>query len=191
MKENTSSPDPIWQALADCEITLTMEKLLRLVPRFRQVVENHIRGTAGLDVSANFAESSTGPTIVDHHNPAIKLVLQGQEISGCIIDGGSGVNVINTNTCAQLGITGWEACPFWLRMADTRSVRPLGLIRKVGIIVGDHRINISAVVLSLDAPGAYLILLGRPWLCSANIKQNWQHNCISFRRGRSKIHVPT
>ena len=77
MKENTSSPDPIWQALADCEITMTMEKLLRLVPRFRQDMENRIRGTTGLDVSTNFVESSTRPTIVDHHNPTIKLVLQG------------------------------------------------------------------------------------------------------------------
>ena len=32
MEEDTLSPDPIWQALADCEITMTMEKLLRLVP---------------------------------------------------------------------------------------------------------------------------------------------------------------
>ena len=92
--DNVLAPDPIWQALADCEITLTMDKLLRLVPRFRQVVENRIRGTTGLDVSTNFAESSTGPTVVDHHNPAIKLVLKGQEISGCIVDRGSRVNVI-------------------------------------------------------------------------------------------------
>ena len=58
-------------------------------------------------------------------------------------------------------------------MADTRFVRTLGLIWKLGIIVGGHHFDISAVVLALDAPGAYPILLGKPWLCSANIKQNW------------------
>ena len=79
VEEDTLSPDPIWQALADCEITMTMEKLLRLVPRFRQVVENRIKGIPGLDVSTNFAETSAGPTVMDHHNPAIKLVLQGQK----------------------------------------------------------------------------------------------------------------
>ena len=76
-------------------------------------------------------------------------------------------------------------------MADTRSVRPLGLIRKLGIIIGGHRFEISAVVLDLDAPGAYPMLLGRPWLRSANIKQSWKHNCISFRRGCAKVRVPT
>ena len=74
-EENALSPYPIWQALADCEITMTMDKLLRLVPRFRQMVEKCIRGTTKLHISANFAESSTGPAVVDYHNPAIKFVL--------------------------------------------------------------------------------------------------------------------
>ena len=34
------------------------------------------------------------------------------------------------------------------------------------------------------------MLLGRPWIRSENIKQNWKYNCISFRRGRSKVLVP-
>ena len=51
--------------------------------------------------------------------------------------------------------------------------------------------TISAVVLRLEAQGAYPMLLGRPWLRTTNIKQNWLHNMISFRRGRTKIRVPT
>ena len=78
---------------------MTMEKLLQLVPRFRQAVEDRITGKPKIEVSANFAETSTGPTVVDHHNPAIKLVIHGQEITGCIIDRGSGVNVISAKTC--------------------------------------------------------------------------------------------
>ena len=62
-------------------------------------------GTPGVDVLANFAETHTDPTVVDHHNAAIKLVLQGQEITGRIVDGGSCVNVISMTTCARLGIT--------------------------------------------------------------------------------------
>ena len=65
-----------------------------------------------IEIPTNFTESTTGPTMVDHHNPAIKVVLHGQEVIGCIIDGGSGVNVISKTTCSRLGITEWEACPF-------------------------------------------------------------------------------
>ena len=51
--------------------------------------------------------------------------------------------------------------------------------------------TISAVVLRLEAPGAYPMLLGRPWLRTANIKQHWQRNMISFRRGKTKVRVIT
>ena len=59
-----------------------MEKLLQLVPRFQQAVEDCITGGPRINVLANFAETSVGPIVVDHHNPAIKLVLQGQENLG-------------------------------------------------------------------------------------------------------------
>ena len=112
------------------------------------------------------------------------------EIQGCVVDGGSGVNVISKATCTNLGITSWENCPFWLRMTDTRPVRPLGLLRKLSIVVEGQLFEISAVVLSLESPRAYPLLLGRPWLRSTNIKQNWQHNNLSFHRGRVKVRVP-
>ena len=75
-------------------------------------------------------------------------------------------------------------------MADTCSVRPLALLWKLSVIVGDHLFEISAVVLSLEFPGAYSLLLGRPWLCSANIKQDWQQHNLSFRSGHAKVRVP-
>ena len=128
LEEDIISSDPIWQALVGCKITLTMEKLLQLVTRFRQAVEDRIVGRPGVGIFANFTDTNNGQMVVDHHNPAIKLVLHGQAITGCVIDGGSGVNVISAKTCQQLGISEWEACPFWLRMANTLLVRPLGLI---------------------------------------------------------------
>ena len=128
---------------------------------------------------------------MDEQSPAIKVVIQGQEVAGAIVDGGSGVNVINKTTCDRLGIRKWDACPFWLRMADTSTVRPLGLIRHLDVIVGGYTFQISVVVLQLDAVGAYPLLLGRPWLKTANIKQNWNKNVLTFRKGKSKIRVST
>ena len=39
-------------------------------------------------------------------------------------------------------------------------------------VIGGHAFEIAAIILALAAPGAFPILLGRPWLRSANIKQN-------------------
>ena len=122
VEEDLGSPGPVWQALAGSEVILTMDKLLQLVPRFRRTIEDQITGRASRAVGTNFTGTSNGPMVVDHKNLAIQMILKGQEIVGCIIDRGSGVNVISSKICKQLGISEWEACPFWLRMADTRSV---------------------------------------------------------------------
>ena len=34
-------------------------------------------------------------------------------------------------------------------------------------------------------------MLGQPWLKTANIKQNWNKNVLTFRKGKSKIRVST
>ena len=56
----------------------------------------------------------------------------------------------------------------------------IGLIRHLDFMLGGHMFTILAVVLRLEAPGAYPMLLGR-WLRTTNIKQHWQCNMISFR----------
>ena len=59
------------------------------------------------------------------------------------------------------------------------------------VIIGGYTFEISAVVLQLDSVGAYPLLLDRPWLKTANIKQNWNKNVLTFRKGKSKIRVST
>ena len=128
---------------------------------------------------------------MDTQNPTVKLLVKGHEVNAYIIDGGSGVNVISETTCHSLGITQWEPCPFWLRMADTSSVTPTELIRDLVVTIGGHAFRISAVVLQLNAQGAYLLLLGRPWLKTSHTKKNWWKNIITFRCDKAKVRVPT
>ena len=72
-------------------------------------------------------------------------------------------------------------------MADTISVRPLGLIRQLEITLGGYAFTISIVVLQLDTPGAYPLLLGRPSLKTTHIKQRWQKNkLLAFKGGKQK-----
>ena len=35
------------------------------------------------------------------------------------------------------------------------------------------------------------MLLGQPWLQATNVKRNWQKNLFTFRKGKTKIRVPT
>ena len=76
-------------------------------------------------------------------------------------------------------------------MVDTSSVQPTGLIRDLEVTIGGHAFWISTMVLQLNAQGAYPLLLGRPWLQTTHIKQNWQRNIITFQHGKAKVRVPT
>ena len=76
-------------------------------------------------------------------------------------------------------------------MVDTSTVRPIGLLRQLDIVLGGHTFQISTVVLHLEAPRTYPLLLGRPWLKTANIKTNWNQNLLTFHKGKTKIRVST
>ena len=82
----------------------------------------------------NYNHPSTGSTIMDDQSQSIKVIIRGQEVVGTI--------VVNKTTYDKLEITKWDTCPFWLRMADTSTVRPLGLIRQFDVILGGHTFQI-------------------------------------------------
>ena len=160
------------------KISLPLVGLLKLVPWFTKNNAHTMARNESEKVSINFTNPVKGSTI--------KVIIQGQGVPGSIVDGGSCVNVMNKTTYDRLSITNWETCPFWLWMADTSMVWPIGLIGHLDIVIGGHTFQISAVVLHLDAPGAYPLLLGRPWLRTTNIKQDWQKNVLTFRKGKNR-----
>ena len=80
-----SDEDLIWQALA-----MTMSKLLNLVLWFRELMMAMVQNEDRPIVSTNSAESTDGPVVMDHQNPAIRIIIKGQDVPGCIINDGSG-----------------------------------------------------------------------------------------------------
>ena len=127
-----------WKILVDCQLSLPLLGLLKLVPHFTEKLVTLLAQKDAKQVLVNYSEPSIGPMIMDEQSPSIKLIIWGHEVARTIVDGGSGVNVINKTTCDKLGITKWDACPFQLRMADTSTIRPLGFIRQLDVILRGH-----------------------------------------------------
>ena len=72
---------------------------------------------------------------------------------------------------------------FAVRMADQRRVQPLGLIRGLKMEVCGMKFDIAAVILHMeDISGSYPLLLERPWLRQARVKQDWQSDRITIRK---------
>ena len=101
--------------------------------------------------------------MVDTSSLTVTVIIKGSEVLGTIIDEGSDVNVISQRTCETLGISEWEPCPFWRRMADTSSVRPTGLIQDLDITIGGYAFRISVVVLQLNVQGGSMHRVHTPY----------------------------
>ena len=130
--------DSTWQVPPDCQITLPLARLLKLVPRFTKIVAAIFSKGELRVVHINFTNSTQGPAIMDEHNLVVKVIIKGKEVPGSIINKGSRVNVISKVTCDHHGIQEWEVCLFWLWMTDTTSIRPLGLIKNLELSMGGY-----------------------------------------------------
>jgi hypothetical protein len=109
--------EPDISDLAEIQVTMTLEQLLRLVPRFREGIRRTLAGTATTMAPA-VQLTEVDERVMDCECPSMETIVGRQKIAGILIDGGSGINVISMATCRQLGITQWEPFKFWLRMAN-------------------------------------------------------------------------
>mgnify|MGYP000668627533 CR=1 FL=1 len=159
---------------------MNLEQLQQLVPRFRKGLRRSLQPPTMAEVNVASVEMSAN--LIDGHCLGVDITIHEQKINRALIDGGSRVNVITMETCQTLRLMEWPKCPFWLRMADGSSVKPEGLLQNLPIMIEGYSFEISAVVLKVPEPAPYPFLLGRPWLQTARIKQNWQRNVMTFRR---------
>ena len=106
--------NPTWQALQECQIVISLARLLQLVPRFTVDLQETVIKPKPAPAPTFFSNPEEGPAVVDMSNPSITVIVKGKEIAGTIIDRGSGANAIIRRTCDTLGIQEWEPYPFWL-----------------------------------------------------------------------------
>ena len=56
-------------------------------------------------VEVQVASAEMGANVIDPHCPGVDILIHGQKITGALIDGCSGVNIITMETCQHLGLT--------------------------------------------------------------------------------------
>jgi hypothetical protein len=88
------------------------------------------------------------------------------------VDGGARVNVMTIPAMRYLGLKIDRPASVTLKMANKRVVRSEGVINSVVIIVT----RVSTIVdfhVVLEENGAYLMILGRPWLTKSHARNYW------------------
>ncbi len=88
------------------------------------------------------------------------------------MDGGARVNVMTIFTMRYLGLRIDRPTSITFKMANKRVVRPEGVISSVAITV----MKVSTIVdfhVVLEEDGAYLMVLGKPWLTKSHARNYW------------------
>ncbi|KAH8936714.1 hypothetical protein BDL97_17G098800 [Sphagnum fallax] len=99
----------------------------------------------------------------------IDVQCNGLVLRGVLVDGGAGVNVMTIPAMRYLGLKIDRPASVTLKMANKRIVKPEGVISNVVITV----MRVSTIVdfhVVLEEDGAYLMILGRPWLTKSHAR---------------------
>ncbi len=118
----------------------------------------------------------------------IDVQCNGSLLCGVLVDGGAGVNVMTILTMRYLGLKIDRLALVTLKMANKRIVRLEGVINNVVIIV----MRVFTIVdfhVVLEENGAYLMILGRPWLTKSHVRNYWGkgYMTIGVHSNRQKV----
>ena len=181
----------IIQQLEKLQLNISLGELLSLIPEYRKKwstaeAEEEVAGPTNTSASCSVIPCVDWDGVV----PEIEVLINETNITGVVLDGGSGVNILAEETRKALGLPITNMAAFTVKMADQRRVNPIGLIRNVEITIAGLKFVTTFTVLRMEGDeGSYPMLLGRPWLRMAGVKHNWADDEIVIRRGKNKKKV--
>ena len=137
-----------------------------------------------LDTTITFSDSDMEGRQHPHDDPlVIRAVVANKTVHRVPIDNGSSADIIFTSAFDKMGIEREKLKPInaHLRGFSRERVLPLGLIQLV-LTLGDAPCQATTTVrfLTVDAPSAYNILLGRPSLNAIRAIPSAYHMIIKF-----------
>ena len=126
--------------------------------------------------------------VEDYGAPELTVEIDGCSVPKVPVDGGSGVNLMLEDTAFDLGYTSFEATDQILRMVDQSRVIPVGRLSQVPILIGEVTYLLNYVIIRVSAGRPFPILLGRPWLYTAEVLVDWGAREFAF--GKPRIRIP-
>ena len=137
-----------------------------------------------LDTTITFSYSELEGCQHPHDEPLVmKVVVANKTIHRVLVDNGSSANIIFASAFDKMGIGREKLEPVntHLRGFSRDKVLPLGSIQLV-LTMGDPPCQATTVVrfLVVDAPSAYNMLLGRPFLNAIKAIPSTYHRMIKF-----------
>ena len=175
-------PYDILKDLDKLQPSISMKQLLAIAPECRTTLNTSLirRRSKVKEVH----EVSLNP---DPGAPTIDVTIDGVMVTGVQVDGGSSVNLMNSETMHGLDMKNLVPTSLILRMADQSRVKPMGILRSVITTIAGIQYPIDYIVFKLNNSSlSYPILLGRPWLYQAKAKNDWGRGTLTIGKGKNK-----
>ncbi|XP_010532373.1 PREDICTED: uncharacterized protein LOC104808395 [Tarenaya hassleriana] len=103
-------------------------------------------------------------------------------IEQALCDLGASVSLMPLSIFKRLGVGELQPTQMILQLADRSTKRPAGILEDMPLKVGDYYIPVDFVVLDMDADSSMPIILGRPFLNTADV-------VIHVRAGRLTMSI--
>eukprot|EP00253_Pinus_taeda_P021149 PITA_21149 len=159
---------PLLQAIKDIPIyTKAIKELCLKKPTRKRVYPQTIhviRHLASLMTNTTSMEKYVDPRI-----PRVTTIINNIHIENTLIDIGAVINVMNLETMKTLQLTNLQHTTIVLELADSSKVIPEGILEDIIVSLDYWEYRVEFLVLQPKSNlGGHPIILGRPWLATAD-----------------------
>ncbi|XP_043725725.1 uncharacterized protein LOC122672296 [Telopea speciosissima] len=165
------------------------EKMKEMLDLFQQVHINLPLLDAIKQVSAIITDLP--PKLKDLGAPLISCVIGDLSINKALLDLGASVNILPGLVFEKFGLGELKSTEVILQLADRSMKRPRGLLEDVLVKVDDLYFLVDFLVLDMESTSAKLlpIILGRPFLATANACINCRSGAMDISFGNKKLRL--
>eukprot|EP00253_Pinus_taeda_P014719 PITA_14719 len=106
---------------------------------------------------------------VDPGSPIVKIHINGVEIPNTLIDLGVAINIMSRQTMEQLKLPNLLFTPTLLQLADRSIIKPDGVLEDISVSLDSWEYPVDFMILTPKSNlGGHPLILGRPWLATAD-----------------------
>lgn len=168
--------------------------MISQVPTYAKVLKDHVKKIAFLTEQVSVViEQRIPPKYENPGCPTISCVIRNHEFTQALLDLGVSVNLMPYAIYLLLGVGEIKPISMVLQLADESTIRPGGVIEDVLVQVDKFYYPIDFLVLDakvkVNVDSKIPIILGRPFLATANALINYKNGLIKLSFGNMTLEV--
>ena len=201
-KKKLPNQAEIWEVLRQVKVNIPLLDMIKQVRTYAKFLKDLCIVKKGLGIKKKsfitkqvsaIIQSKTPVKYKDPRSPTISVNIGGTCIDKVLLDLGASVNLLAYSVYKQLGLGELKPTNITLSLAD-RSVKiPKGIVEDVLVKVDKFYYPVDVVVLDTEpiasGPNHVPIILGRPFLATANAIINCQNGVMQLTFGNMTLEL--